>query len=63
MDGHNMKVIEYSRLSRGKLKYPVAKTIIGTIIKADGPFLRVKTDFGKIVEISKDKVFSVKDKE
>lgn len=37
-----MKVVKYSRLSSSKLKYPVAEIIVGTIIKADGPFLRVK---------------------
>ncbi|MGF9979345.1 hypothetical protein [Viridibacillus arvi] len=62
MAGDNVKVIKYSGVSSSKVKYPVAKTIFGTIIKGDGPFLRVKTDLGKIVEIAKDKVFSVKDK-
>lgn len=56
------KVIKYSGLSSSKVRYPVEKTIIGTIIKDNESFLRVKTELGKIVEIAKDKVFSVKDK-
>lgn len=55
------KVIKYSGLSSSKVRYPVEKTIIGTIIKDNESFLRVKTELGKIVEIAKDKVFSVKD--
>ena len=55
------KVIKYSGLSSSKVRYPVEKTIIGTIIKNNESFLRVKTELGKIVEIAKDKVFSVKD--
>lgn len=56
------KVIKYSGLSSSKVRYPVEKTIIGTVIKDNESFLRVKTELGKIVEIAKDKVFSVKDK-
>lgn len=55
------KVIKFSGLSSSKVRYPVEKTIIGTIIKDNESFLRVKTEFGKIIEIAKDKVFSVKD--
>ncbi|MCU4770735.1 hypothetical protein [Bacillus toyonensis] len=62
MAGNNVKVIKYSGLSSGKLKYPVAKTVIGTIIKANGPYYRVKTELGKIVEITKSAVFEMKDK-
>jgi len=62
MARNSVKVIKYSGLSSSKVKYPVAKTVIGTIIKADGQYLRVKTELGKIVEIAKSKVFDVKDK-
>ncbi len=62
MAGNNVKVIKYSGLSSSKVKYPEAKTIIGTIIKANGPYLRIKTELGNIVEIAKSKVFDVKDK-
>jgi hypothetical protein len=62
MAGNNLKVINYSGLSNSKVKYPVAKTVIGTIIKANGPYYRVKTELGNIVEIAKGKVFEVKDK-
>ncbi|MGP4080624.1 hypothetical protein ACTWQL_11950 [Pseudalkalibacillus sp. R45] len=62
MAGNNVKVIIYSGLSSSKVKYPVAKTVIGTIIKGNGPNLRVKTELGNIVEIAKSKVFDVKDK-
>lgn len=55
------KVIKYSGLSSSKVRYPVEKAIIGTIIKENESFLRVKTELGKIVEIARDKVFSVKD--
>jgi hypothetical protein len=62
MAGNNVKVIKYSGLSSSKVKYPVAKTVIGTIIKVNGPYYRVKTELGNIVEIAKSKVFGVKDK-
>jgi hypothetical protein len=56
MADDNMKVIKYSGILGSKVKYAVAKTIIGTVIKCDNPFLRVKTDLGKIIEIAKEKV-------
>jgi hypothetical protein len=62
MAGNNVKVIKYSGLSNSKVKYPVAKTVIGMIIKGNGPYLRVKTELGNIIEIAKSKVFDVKDK-
>lgn len=62
MDNNKLKVIKYSGLSNSKSKYPIAKSVMGTIIKANGPYYRVKTDLGKIVEVAKDKVFDIKDK-
>lgn len=62
MAENNVKVIKYSGLSSSKVKYPVTKAVIGTIIKANGPYLRVKTELGNVVEIAKNKMFDVKDK-
>lgn len=62
MDENNVKVIKYSGISSSKVKYPVAKTVIGTIIKGNDSYLRVKTELGNIVEIAMSKVFEVKDK-
>lgn len=59
---NNLKVIKYSGISSSKVKYPVTKTVVGTIIKANGSYYRVKTELGNIVEIAKNKVFELKDK-
>ncbi|MBS4214157.1 hypothetical protein [Neobacillus rhizophilus] len=37
MAGNNLKVIKYSGLSSSNVKYPEAKTVIGTIIKGNDP--------------------------
>lgn len=62
MTGKNVKVIKYSGLSSSEVKYPVEKTIVGTIIKANEAYLRIKPEIGRIVEVARNKVISVKDK-
>lgn len=62
MASNNVKVIKYIGLSSSKVKYPVTKTVIGTIIKANGPYYRIKPEIGRIVEIAKSSVLEVNDK-
>ncbi|WP_249660324.1 hypothetical protein [Lysinibacillus fusiformis] len=62
MDSKKLKVIKYIGQSKSKIKYPVEKTISGTVIKSDAPYLRIKPEIGRIVEIAKSAITSVKNK-